>query len=62
MHFYEDFAFVSYLGYVFERDFSFIPYSGLHFNPNSLWWVHMGISLKESQITEEPIKEKIWKK
>ncbi len=27
-----------------------------HINPNSLWWVHMGISLKERQITEEPIK------
>jgi len=32
------------------------------FNPNSLWWVHMGISLKERQITEEPMKVKIWKK
>ena len=31
-------------------------------NPNSLWWVHMGISLKERQITEEPMKVKIWKK
>jgi hypothetical protein len=30
------------------------------FNPNSLWWVHMGISLKERQITEEPMKVKIW--
>ncbi len=29
--------------------------------PNSLWWVHMGISLKERQITEEPMKVKIWK-
>ncbi len=34
----------------------------LGFNPNSLWWVHMGISLKERQITEEPMKVKIWKK
>ncbi len=32
------------------------------FNPNSLWWVHMGISLKERQITEKPMKVKIWKK
>ncbi len=24
-------------------------------------WVHMGISLKERQITEEPMKVKIWK-
>ncbi len=31
-------------------------------NPNSLWWVHMRISLKERQITEEPMKVKIWKK
>ena len=31
-------------------------------NPNSLWWVHMGISLKERQITEEPMKVKIRKK
>ncbi len=31
-------------------------------NPNSLWWVHMGLSLKERQITEEPMKVKIWKK
>ncbi len=30
-------------------------------NPNSLWWVHMGISFKERQITEEPMKVKIWK-
>jgi hypothetical protein len=34
----------------------------VNFNPNSLWWVHMGISLKERQITEEPMKVKIWKK
>ncbi len=33
-----------------------------YINPNSLWWVHMGISLKERQITEEPMKVKIWKK
>ena len=31
-------------------------------NPNSHWGVHMGISLKERQITEEPMKVKIWKK
>ncbi len=31
-------------------------------NPNSHWWVQMGISLKERQITEEPKKVKIWKK
>ena len=41
-------------------------YSGMgllgEINPNSLWWVHMGISLKERQITEEPMKVKIWKK
>jgi hypothetical protein len=35
---------------------------GIRINPNSLWWVHMGISLKERQITEEPMKVKIWKK
>ncbi len=29
------------------------------FNPNSHWGVHMGISLKERQITEEPMKVKI---
>ncbi len=36
--------------------------SVLNINPNSLWRVHMGISLKERQITEEPMKVKIWKK
>ncbi len=29
-------------------------------NPNCLLWVHMGISLKERYITEEPIKLKIY--
>ncbi len=32
------------------------------FNPNCLWWVHIGISLKERHITEEQMKVKIWKK
>jgi len=41
----------------------FLPSSvGNSLNPNSLWWVHMGISLKERQITEEPMKVKIWRK
>jgi hypothetical protein len=31
----------------------------LNINPNSHWGVHMGISLKERQITEEPMKVKI---
>jgi hypothetical protein len=30
-------------------------------NRNSLWWVHMGISLKERQITEERMKVKFEK-
>ncbi len=33
-----------------------------YINSNCLWWVHMGISLKEREITEEPMKVKIWKK
>jgi hypothetical protein len=36
--------------------------SSVFFNPNSLWQVHMGIWLKERQITEEPKKVKIGKK
>ncbi len=31
------------------------------FNLNCLWWVHMGILLKERKITEELMLLKIWK-
>jgi hypothetical protein len=41
--------------------FKIVPWDSLKVNPNSLWWVHMGISLNERQITEETMKVKIFK-